>query len=375
MQHITNTAMKVYKVGGAVRDGLLGYPHKETDWVVVGGTPNALLSQGYTQVGKDFPVFLHPDSKEEYALARTERKQGHGYHGFVVHAEPSVTLEEDLARRDLTINAMAMAENGDIIDPYGGRQDLRDKVLRHVSEHFVEDPLRVLRVARFAARYRHLGFYVAPETLALMTQIVTSGELHHLATERIWVETERALTEHDPAVFFEVLKSCGALAELAPALSVTHGIDHLATASPRTARMDCRWAALLAELSPDKARKTCEALKTPNAYRNLSVLVCEWRLNTKRALCNAPTAYSLLRALDALRRDEPFHGFVLTLAALTPDAEDAQAITDRLTAMRDAARGVDVQALIAQGYSGAALGGVIGQRQIAAIAEHLDCSQ
>lgn len=365
--------MKVYKVGGAVRDSLLGYPHSETDWVVVGGTPEALLNQGYTQVGKDFPVFLHPATKEEYALARTERKQGHGYHGFVVHAEPSVTLEEDLARRDLTINAMALAEDGNIIDPYGGQQDLRDKVLRHVSEHFIEDPLRVLRVARFAARYRHLGFHIAPETLALMAQIVTCGELHHLATERIWVETERALGEHDPAVFFEVLKSCGALAALTPALSVTHGIDHLAVASTRTARTDCRWAALLAELSPDKARQTCEVLKTPNAYRDLSVLVCEWRVNTKRALCNAPTAYGLLRALDALRRDEPFHGFVATLAALTPDAEDAQAITDQLMAIRAAARNVDVQALLAKGYSGAALGDAIRQRQTAAIAEHLDC--
>lgn len=375
MQGITSTVMKVYKVGGAVRDSLLGYPHQETDWVVVGGTPEALLNLGYTQVGKDFPVFLHPVTKEEYALARTERKQGHGYHGFVVHAEPSVTLEEDLARRDLTINAMALAEDGDIIDPYGGQKDLRNKVLRHVSEHFIEDPLRVLRVARFAARYRHLGFHVAPETLALMTQIVTSGELQHLATERIWVETERALSERDPAIFFKVLKSCGALAALAPALSVTHGIDHLAAASPRTARTDCRWAALLAELSPDKARQTCAALKTPNAYRDLSVLVCEWRVNTKRALSNAPTAYELLRAMNALRRDEPFYGFVATLAALTPDVEDAQAITDRFTAIRDAARSVNAQALIAEGYLGAKLGNAIKHSQITAITKLVDGNQ
>ncbi len=366
--------MNVYKVGGAVRDSLLGYPHSETDWVVVGGTPEALLSQGYTQVGKDFPVFLHPASKEEYALARTERKKGHGYHGFVVHADPSVTLEEDLARRDLTINAMAMAENGDIIDPYGGQQDLRDKVLRHVSEHFVEDPLRVIRVARFAARYRHLGFHVAPETLALMTQIVTSGELHHLATERIWVETERALGERDPAVFFEVLKACGALAALAPALNVTHGIDYLAAASTRTVRADCRWAALLAELSPDKARHTCEALKTPNTYRDLAVLVCEWRTQTKHVLRDAQQAYTLLRALDALRREEPFHGFVETLVSLTSDSEDAQVLQSLLSAIREAARSIDAQTLMAQGYSGAALGEVIRQKQIAAIAEHIGCS-
>ena len=171
--------MKLFRVGGAVRDTLLGFPFDETDWVVVGSTPEALLAEGYTQVGRDFPVFLHPETKEEYALARTERKTGPGYHGFVVHADPSVTLEQDLERRDLTINAMAMDDTGEVIDPSGGRQDLDAKVLRHVSPHFVEDPLRVLRVARFAARYHHLGFTVAPETLALMAEIVTEiGRAH-----------------------------------------------------------------------------------------------------------------------------------------------------------------------------------------------------
>ena len=172
--------MKLFRVGGAVRDTLLGIPFDETDWVVVGSTPEVLLAEGYTQVGRDFPVFLHPETKEEYALARTERKTGPGYRGFVVHADPSVTLEQDLERRDLSINAMAMDDTGEVIDPYGGRQDLDAKVLRHVSPHFIEDPLRVLRVARFAARYHHLGCTVAPETLALMAEIVTAGELAHL---------------------------------------------------------------------------------------------------------------------------------------------------------------------------------------------------
>ena len=181
--------MNIYRVGGAVRDTLLGYPHHETDWVVVGSTPEEMIAEGFTQVGRDFPVFLHPDTKEEYALARTERKSGPGYHGFVVHADPSVTLEEDLERRDLTINAMAMDEDGVVTDPLGGQADLEAKILRHVSPHFVEDPLRVLRVARFAARYHQLGFTVAEETLSLMAEIVAANELPHLSTERVWVET------------------------------------------------------------------------------------------------------------------------------------------------------------------------------------------
>ena len=209
--------------------------------MVVGATPEDMLSKGYRQVGRDFPVFLHPDTQEEYALARTERKTGHGYHGFEVHADPSVTLEEDLARRDLTVNAMALAEDGTLIDPYGGEQDLSAKCLRHVSPNFVEDPLRVLRVARFAARYADLGFNVAEETLALMADIVTQGELEHLATERIWTETHRALGETRPDVFFEVLKHCGALAALMPAVAVTSGIDRLHRAASYTSREDCRW--------------------------------------------------------------------------------------------------------------------------------------
>src|SRR6056297_1272876 len=210
--------MQTYLVGGAVRDELLGVPFHERDWVVVGATPQDLLDQGFTPVGKDFPVFLHPETKEEYALARTERKQGHGYTGFAVHFEPSVTLEEDLRRRDLTINAIARRPDGTLIDPYGGRRDLEQRVLRHVSPAFVEDPLRVLRTARFAARYKHLGFRIAPETLALMGEIVAQGELEHLPAERVWTETEKALGEADPTAFIAVLKACGALAALAPEL-------------------------------------------------------------------------------------------------------------------------------------------------------------
>ena len=203
--------MQTYLVGGAVRDELLGRPVGERDWVVVGATPDALLARGFRQVGKDFPVFLHPQSGEEYALARTERKTGPGYHGFVTYFSPEVTLEEDLARRDLTINAMARALDGTLVDPYGGRADLERRVLRHVSPAFVEDPLRVLRVARFAARFAPVGFSIAPATLTLMSRIAASGELRALAAERVWQETQRALGERAPRVYFETLRACGAL--------------------------------------------------------------------------------------------------------------------------------------------------------------------
>ena len=211
--------MNTYRVGGAVRDTLLGLPIHETDWVVVGGSAEQMRAAGFTQVGRDFPVFLHPETKEEFALARTERKSGPGHQGFEVHASPSVTLEEDLQRRDLTVNAMAMSEDGTIIDPYGGQRDLQERILRHVSPHFVEDPLRVLRVARFAARYHHLGFSVARETLSLMAEIVTANELARLSAERVWVETEKALGAQHPEVYWQVLDACGALAALAPELA------------------------------------------------------------------------------------------------------------------------------------------------------------
>ena len=258
--------MNIFRVGGAVRDKLLGYPYHETDWVVVGSTPEEMIAEGFTQVGRDFPVFLHPDTKEEYALARTERKSGPGYHGFVVHADPSVSLEEDLERRDLTINAMAMDEAGTVIDPYGGQADLKTKTLRHVSPHFVEDPLRVLRAARFAARYHHLGFTVAKETVALMAEIVDAGELTHLSTERIWVETEKALGEQHPEIYCQVLADCGALAVLLPEVTVSHGISALGRAAPHTDRTDCRWAALLADLPEMRAKEAAKDSKRQTPF-------------------------------------------------------------------------------------------------------------
>ena len=245
--------MKIYLVGGAVRDGLLRLPVKDKDWVVVGATPQEMLDAGYQQVGKDFPVFLHPKSREEYALARTERKSGQGYTGFTCYAAPDVTLEQDLLRRDLTINAIAQDEHGEFIDPYNGRADIEKRLLRHVSPAFNEDPLRVLRVARFAARYAHLNFQIAPETQALMSAMAANGELEHLTPERVWKETENALTSRNPQVYFDVLRKCGALKVLFPEIDALFGVPAPEKWHPEidTGIHVLMTLAIAAQLSPD----------------------------------------------------------------------------------------------------------------------------
>ena len=264
--------MQIYKVGGVVRDHLLGQPVSDTDWVVVGARAEDMLEQGFRPVGADFPVFLHPQSGEEYALARTERKSGQGYGGFTFYANPNVSLEEDLIRRDLTINAMAEDDHGRIVDPYGGQRDLHARVLRHVSPAFVEDPLRVLRVARFAARFAPLGFSVAPETLALMRELSESGELEALTAERSWKEIARALMESRPDVFIEVLRDCGALAVLMPEVDALFGVpqpaehhpeidtgEHLLAVLRQCAEhqqpLTVRWACLLHDLGKARTRR------------------------------------------------------------------------------------------------------------------------
>ena len=360
--------MNTYKVGGAVRDRLLGYPHHETDWVVVGSTPEEMLANGFAQVGRDFPVFLHPETREEYALARTERKSGPGYHGFVVHAEPSVTLEEDLERRDLTINAMAMDESGAVIDPHGGQHDLDNKILRHVSPHFIEDPLRVLRVARFAARYHHLGFTVAEETGSLMAEIVAAEELPHLSSQRVWVETEKALGEQNPEVYWQVLADCGAIDVLLPELAVSQGIAALRRAAPHTRRTDCRWAALLADLPEARAKDASQRLKAPNAYSLLAARVSSGRSKMKSALNDAVECKALLKALDALRREEPFDGFCETLVALEQNSTDAQSAVDLLRRARNAAQQVKAADFAEQGLAGSELGEAITTAQIERLA-------
>ena len=339
--------MQVYLVGGAVRDQLLGHPYHEKDYVVVGATPQQMLANGFEPVGKDFPVFLHPKTKEEYALARTERKAGMGYHGFEFYTDPSVSLEDDLIRRDLTINAMAMDDKGQIYDPYQGQRDLELRLLRHVSDAFIEDPLRVLRIARFAARYHALGFKVAPETLTLMQSLSTSGELQALTPERVWKETSRALMEANAEVYFEVLRSCGALKVLFPEIDALFGVPQrpeyhpeidcgihtlmsLQQACQANYSLDVRFAVLVHDLGKaltpkselprhimheergiEPVTQVCERLKVPTNTKQLALAVCKEHLKCHQAFHLKPgTLWRLLQRLDVLRRPERVEAFV-----------------------------------------------------------------
>ncbi|WP_192458828.1 multifunctional CCA addition/repair protein [Musicola keenii] len=341
--------MNIYLVGGAVRDNLLERPVTERDWVVVGATPEAMLQQGYQQVGRDFPVFLHPETKEEYALARTERKSGHGYTGFVCQATPDITLEEDLLRRDLTINAIAQDDAGRLIDPYGGQQDLQDRILRHVSDAFSEDPLRVLRVARFAARYAHLGFHIAEETLMLMQMMTRAGDLDYLTPERVWKETEKALGTDDPQVYFQVLRDCGALAVLFPEIDRLYGVPaparwhpeidtgiHVMMSLSMAARLspdiDIRFAVLCHDvgkgLTPQAlwprhhghgpagvplVQALCQRLRVPNAPRDLACLVTEYHdlVHTVQIL-RPQTLLKLFDAIDVWRKPQRLEQLIIS---------------------------------------------------------------
>ncbi|WP_180058875.1 multifunctional CCA addition/repair protein [Acinetobacter sp. YH12227] len=339
--------MQVYLVGGAVRDHLLGHPYHEKDYVVVGATPEQLLAQGYQPVGKDFPVFLHPETKDEYALARTERKSGHGYHGFEFYTDVNVTLEQDLIRRDLTINAIAMDDAGQIYDPYHGQQDLERRILRHVSDAFVEDPLRVLRIARFAARYKALGFKVADETLELMHELAQSGELEALTPERVWKETSRALMEDHADEYFEVLRACGALKVLFPEIDALYGIPQrpeyhpeidcgihtmmsLQQACRANYSLDVRFAVLVHDLGKaltpvdelprhimheergvKPVTEVCDRMRVPTNTKQLAISVCKEHLKCHQALSLKPgTLWRLLQRMDVLRRPERVEAFV-----------------------------------------------------------------
>jgi tRNA nucleotidyltransferase (CCA-adding enzyme) len=392
--------MKIYLVGGAVRDALLKYPVAERDWVVVGARPAELLQQGYQQVGKDFPVFLHPQTKEEYALARTERKRGHGYTGFAVDCDPSVSLEEDLLRRDLTINAMAQDAEGNLIDPYGGQADLEQRVLRHVSGAFVEDPLRVLRTARLAARYAHLDFTVAPQTVALMSDIVAQGELAHLHAERVWVELEKALGERNPEVFVNVLRDCGALQKLLPEVEALFGVPQPAAHHPEidtgthilmalqqaallSADTDVRCAVLLHDVGKGTTPRTewprhlrheqrgiqlveqiCQRLRAPRRHSDLARNVCLYHTLCHRALeLRGKTLLKLLIATDALRRPDRFEAFLLACEA---DARGRLGLEQReypqgnyLRRALAAAQAVSAEQFNGSGLSGKALGEAI----------------
>ena len=400
-----NSEMTSFLVGGAVRDRLLGYPVSEHDWVVIGETSESMLARGFRPVGKDFPVFLHPETQEEYALARTERKTAPGYSGFVFHASADVSLEQDLIRRDLTINAMAMSHDDQLIDPYNGRADLENRILRHVSSAFSEDPVRILRVARFAARYVHLGFTVAEETLQLMRQMVSSGEVEHLVAERVWAELHKALQERHPVAFFEVLRDCGALEVIFPEIAALFGVPQpaqhhpeidtgvhvlmvLEQASRLSAQADVRLAALLHDLGkavtpaqhwpsphgheqkglPVLAR-LCDRLRLPKAFRALAEDVMQYHTHCHRAPeLRAETLVDFLHNIGAFREHNHLEGFLLACEA---DARGRTGFEHRDYRQADFIRGamralleLDNREILDSDLKGSAIGAAIRQQRI-----------
>ncbi len=402
--------MEIYLVGGAVRDELLGLPIVERDWVVVGATAADLLANGFHPVGKDFPVFLHPKTREEYALARIERKTASGYHGFSIYTEPKVTLEDDLRRRDLTINAMARDFEGRLIDPYNGRRDLEYRWLRHVSPAFVEDPVRILRLARFSARYAPLGFQVAPETLLLMNEMVASGEIDCLVPERVWSETVRALSETQPQKFIETLRSCGALNRIFPEIdrlfSVPQSADyhpeidtgtHILLALAESVRLGAevvsRFAILVHDIGKgetlpenwplhlgherrgaDLASDLCNRLRVPNIFRELGVLTARYHTYCHRAMELHPkTLLKLLQSMDAFRKPQRFTQFLLSCKA---DARGRFGSENKaypqmifLERIRQAAAGVSAKPLVVKGLTGLDMASAMQRERLLAISD------
>lgn len=408
--------MEIYLVGGAVRDQLLGLPVKDRDWVVVGATPETLLSQGYQQVGKDFPVFLNPKTKEEYALARTERKSGKGYTGFICDFSADITLEQDLIRRDLTINAMALDEQGNLHDPYLGKTDLDNRILRHISPAFAEDPLRVLRVARFAARFHHLGFQIAQETLDLMKHLAQSGELTHLTAERVWLETEKALNEKHPEIYFEVLHKIGALKILFPELDALYGVPNppqhhpeidsfvhtmlvlqqavkLTQSNSDLNQSAVRFAAVCHDLgkalTPKEilphhygheqagikpTRTLAKRLKVPSYYQELAELTCEYHTHIHKAFELRPeTVMKLFNRFDVWRKPQRFQEFLLVCLADTRGRTGFEAREypqiDYINRLLKAAEEVDVQQVIADGFEKEGIRDELNHRRIKAVSD------
>ncbi len=368
--------MQIYQVGGAVRDRLLGLEVYDHDWVVIGSSAEQMLALGYQPVGKDFPVFLHPDSHEEYALARTERKSGPGYGGFQVHAAPDVTLEQDLLRRDLTINAIAEDNQGRLYDPYGGQQDLQQRLLRHVSPAFSEDPLRVLRVARFLARFKRLEFTIDPSTLALMKTLSTSGELLTLSAERVWKETERALTEANPEQYFMTLQHCGALQQLMPELiseplaAPANSCQTLATACAISANAAVRWAVCCHGIaSEDALEQLHQRLKIPKLYRDAALLLWRYRRYLTAPL-DAAAVMALYQGLDLQRRPERLRPFIAGCRALAGlPADHPYAIASQLQQLIDTLNRIEPRVLVGEGFKGAALGKELQRRRLGAVAQ------
>ena len=389
--------MKTYLVGGAVRDRLLDFPVRERDWVVVGADVQIMLASGFKAVGKDFPVFLHPDSREEYALARTERKTAPGYKGFAIHADPNVTLQEDLRRRDLTINAIALSDDGELIDPFHGQQDLQNRLLRHVSPAFNEDPVRILRVARFAARYAHLGFKVAPETRQLMADMVNCGEADHLVAERVWAELYKALCEITPSAFFQTLKDCGALAVIFPELDALYGVPQppkyhpeidtgvhslmaLTQAALLSGKPEVRLAALLHDLGkaitpPEHwpshhgherlglpvLEKLCKRLRIPRNFGQLCAQVMEFHTHSHKVFELRPdTLATMLQQIGAFKPDNHLQDFLLACEAdatgRTGFEQAAYPQAAFILQAAERARAVDVDEVLRDGLQGAAIG-------------------
>ena len=404
--------MKTFLVGGAVRDALLRLPVKDRDWVVVGATPDAMLAEGYQQVGRDFPVFLHPRSREEYALARTERKSGNGYTGFVTQFAPDVTLEQDLQRRDLTINAIAQSDSGELIDPYGGQRDLAKRQLRHVSSAFNEDPLRVLRVARFAARFAHLNFRIADETQALMREMAVSGELAHLTAERVWKETEKALLTRNPQVYFQVLRDCGALQVLFPEIDNLYGIPApikwhpeidtgihalmtLAMSAALSDQLDVRFATLFHDvgkaLTPAEkwpshhghglagvpiVEALCQRLRVPNQVRDLALVVTEFH-DVVHTIERQPAdaLIALFDRIDAWRKPDRVEKMALTSEADARGRAGLESMTypqgDYLRQAFALAQAVPTKDVVAAGFKGAEVREELTRRRVAVLQAEL----
>lgn len=400
--------MEIYLVGGAVRDELMGIPVKERDWVVVGSTPSEMQALGYQQVGKDFPVFLHPTTHDEYALARTERKTGRGYKAFSCYAAPDVTLEEDLQRRDLTINAIAKAADGHLIDPFHGEQDLKNHVLRHVSSAFIEDPVRVLRIARFAARYAYLGFKIADETMLLMCEMVLNGEVNALVAERVWQELFLTLQAKNPEVFFKTLRACGALKIIFPELDQLFGVPNpsewhpeidtgvhvllvLETACRLSEKPEVRFAALLHDLGKGVTPKEewphhrgheeagvvlvkalCARYRVPKVYTQLAVLVARYHGVCHKAFeLKSTTLVTLLKKLDVFRKPQRFEQFLIACQA---DFQGRTGYENKsypqaafLKAVAQVIKSVDVQSLVEKGFSGSQLSAAIYELQVEAV--------
>jgi tRNA nucleotidyltransferase (CCA-adding enzyme) len=400
--------MKVYLVGGAVRDELLGIPVKERDWCVVGATPDEMIDLGYRRVGKDFPVFLHPESNEEYALARTERKTSAGYHGFRFDTSPDISIEDDLGRRDLTINAMARDADGTLIDPYNGRADIDARMLRHVSSAFSEDPVRVLRVAKFAARFSNSGFRVAPETMSKMRAMVEAGEVSALVADRVWKETEAALAGNDPQVFFAELRECGALQAVFPEIDALFGVPQppiwhpeidcgvhtmmvLEQASLLSQHPEVRFAALVHDLGKATTPKSqwpkhlghekrgaqlvkalSKRMPVPATFRDLGILVAEFHAHSHRAFELRPdTILKLLQNVDAFRRADRFEQFLLACEAdargRTGFENEPYKQAEYLRNAFDSARAVSVGEGATHGLSGSAIGEMVQKARLRAI--------